>query len=270
MATQLALPLLWPDWFTCGDTAFPLASSCFDWQLWHWLQWWRGELVIVGGTVESMAGRGHIHTLINVSTDILLLPPFVLCEVVVEPLLLYPCVPQGRPNLLCHQKLIPSFFHPPTPKALISSYLMHLSSRLSSPPHCHTTRIRNIKGILLISGLWPSSKVLFLSLNSPVNPFAFLLFSLFSLTPHTVMLAVLSEILHRNEAGCFVPKRGHFNGNIAAGIFILVKNILWDFSSRIVFSSCIYRAFENTEKHQFQIKQRHFICSTSTVYCPWK
>ena len=32
-----------------------------------------------------------------------------------------------------------------------------------------------------------------------------------------VMLNVLSEILHRS--GVFVPKRGHFNGNIAAGIF---------------------------------------------------
>lgn len=57
------------------------------------------------------------------------------------------------------------------------------------------------------------------------------------------MLTVLSEILHRNEAGCFVPKRGRFNGNIAAGIFIWPR-IFCEITSHILFSLCVSRAFK--------------------------
>lgn len=204
IGTQLALPLLWPDWFTLGETGFSLAGSCFDWQLWHWLQWWRGGTSHRGWYYRKRGRqRLHTHTHINISTDILLLPPFVLCKVVVAPPLMPPCSP-GEAKPAVPSEAHPILFHPPHPSsALISSYLMHLSPHLSSPPHCHTTRIRNIKGILLISGLWPSSEVLPLSSDSPINPFAFLLLSLFPTDSSDVMLAVLSEILHRNQAGCF-------------------------------------------------------------------
>lgn len=147
---------------------------------------------------------------------------------------------------------------------------MHLSPRLFSSPHCNTTRIRNIKGILLISGLWPSSEVLPLSSDSPINPFAFLLLSLFSPTPQTWCSLSCQKFCIGIKLGVFCAKARSFQWQYCCRRLYLVKNILWELTSHVVFSPCGCRAFWNTKKHQFQIKQRHFICSTSTVYCPWK
>lgn len=73
-----------------------------------------GGLVTVGGTIESVAGRGYIHTHINISTDILLLPPFVLCKVVVAPPLMPPCSPgEAKPAVPSEAHPIP--FPPPPP-----------------------------------------------------------------------------------------------------------------------------------------------------------
>lgn len=66
----------------------------------------------------------------------------------------------------------------------------------------------------------------------------------------------------------FVPKRGHFNGNIAAGIFIWPNEISCEIVSPILLSPHV--SIKNTKKHEFQIKQRCFISSFATVYCPWK
>lgn len=135
IVTQLALPLLWPNWFTWGENGFWLARSRFDWQPWHWLQRW-GGIVIVGGTVGSMAGRGHTHTHIHIRKckyrHTLSLP--LSFADWWSPLLSCPCVPQGRPNLLCHQKLIPAFFSPSLSPNLIISHAIVFLLLFPPPP----------------------------------------------------------------------------------------------------------------------------------------
>lgn len=176
MVTQPALPLLWPNWFTWGENGFSLARSRFNWQPWHWLQRWGGT-VIVGGTVGSTAGqRPHTHTDIHIQIHIqththkykyrhTLCPSLCPLRSGDRPSSHAPVFPRGA-QTCCAIRSSSRLFSPPS--ALISSYLMHLRPPPTlrspfSPPlqyHCHTTRIRNIKTILLISGLWPSSKSL--------------------------------------------------------------------------------------------------------------
>lgn len=90
----------------------------------------------------------------------------------------------------------------------------------------------------------------------------FLSFLTFPSDYSDLMFTVLSEILHRNEAGYFVPKRGHFNGNTAAGVFVC-PGISLQLSLRV--------ALEHLKHRETQVSDKsYFICSTAPVYCPWK
>lgn len=133
MVTQLASPSLWPNWYACGENGSSQSHKLADVTLTATV---RGEFHC-GWYCRNMVGMDpHTHTYTFSQTHKYeyrhALPPFVLCRVAM-PLLSCPCVPQGRPNLLCHQKLVP-FFSSPPPSALISSYHMHSSPALLFPP----------------------------------------------------------------------------------------------------------------------------------------
>lgn len=154
------------EWALIGPQSFRLAAVTLTAAL-------RGDCHCGWYCKKHGGQRPHTHTHINISTDTLSLP---LSSVEWwSPLLSCPRVSQGRPNLLCHQKLIPSFSPPPpTPSALISSYLKHSSSSLLSHPSCSTATPPGL-GILKLFCWFQAcdlpQKVLPLSSDRPINSF---------------------------------------------------------------------------------------------------
>lgn len=269
IGTKLALPLLWPDWFTLGETGFSLAGSCFDWQLWHWLQWWRGGTSHRGWYYRKR-GRQRLHTHTHkYKYRHTLAPSFCPLQSGGSPSSYAPMFPRGGQTCCA----IRSSSHPFSPPPSLLSPNLIISHALVSPSLLPTAIPPGL-GILKVFSWFqgcdlPQKSSLFLQ-----TALLILLPSYFShffpLTPQTWCSLSCQKFCIGIKLGVFRAKARSFQWQYCCRRLYLVKNTLWDLASHVISSPCGCRAFWNTKKHQFQIKQIHFICSTSTVYCPWK
>lgn len=238
--------------------------------MWHWLRWWGGTCHC-GWYCRKQRWPEATHTR-KYKYRHTLAPSLCPLRSGGRPSSYAPVFPRGG-QTCCAIRSSSRLFSPP-PSALISSYLMHSSSPVSLfLPSCSTATppgLRILKLFCWFQACDLPQKVLRLSLDSPINPF-FSPFLLFSLTIQTWCSLSCQKF-------CIGMKQGVLCQSevISMAILLSVSSFGQEHSARSHLIFCFptfsfsgsYRAFKTQRNTSF--RQRHFISSTSTVYCPWK
>lgn len=229
---------------------------------------WGGRLVIVGGTVESMAGRGPPHTHEH-KYKYRLAPSLCPLRSGDRPSSCALLFPRGG-QTCCAIRSSSSPLSPP-PSSLSRNLIISHAPVSPLLPSCSTATPPGLGILKLFCWFQACDLPQKVSLQTdPMNPFfPFSFLSLFSLTIQTWFSLSCQEILHRNEAGCvFCAKARSFQWQYCCRYLDLV----WEHSVRSEFS--LHAAFKDTKATN--IRQRLFISNpfysllSMRINCTWK